>query len=151
MPDNINMAMDNTATIKDYISKYQTDDVVLSSFFLKEVLNTETGKNLIVNDRSLLSKYLPELESSKVKVQLSNSEYRKYRFNPKRLSYDLYGTTELWFLILDANELHSITQFDLQVVSLYDTSILSKMSRIFNLEKEIREQNDEEVNKALLN
>ena len=89
-------------------------------------------------------KYMPELKDIKIKVTLSNEEYFKYRFNPKLLSYDIYGTTELWFLILEANELHSVTQFDLRTLYIFNTSIVDRVTRILNLEKDVKDYDAEQ-------
>ena len=75
---------------------------------------------------------------------------RKYKYNPKLLSFDIYGTTELWFLILEANELHSATQFNNQVIYLFRTDVVEKMTRILNLEVDTKNYNEEEISKALI-
>ena len=93
---------------------------------------------------------MPELKEIKIKVTLDENEYSKYRFNPKLLSYDIYGTTELWFLILEANELHSISQFDIKTIYLFSTDIVEKMTRILNLEKAAKNYNEEEISSALI-
>ena len=71
-------------------------------------------------------------------------------YNPKRLSFDLYGTTELWALLLDINELVSVAQFNLQTLKVFSGSILDKLQRILNLEQEFIDQNAEDVADALL-
>ena len=90
---------------------------------------------------------MPELKDIKVKITLSNEEYSKYRYNPKVLSYDIYGTTELWFLILEANELHSINEFNSRTIYLFKTDIVEKMTRILNLELDSKNYNEEEISK----
>ena len=146
---NINMAMGNNSTIKDYISDFNAEEVVSSAFFLKQVFDSSEYK-MVVNFNNLVVKYMPEIKSLKTKIVLDNEEYRKYRFNPKKLSFDLYGTTELWFMILEANELYSTTEFDLQTIYLYKTNIFDKLTRILNLETEFKNYNEEEVSEALI-
>ena len=67
------------------------------------------------------------------------------RYNPKLLSYDVYGTTELWFFILMANEIYTITEFDLRKVKMFDAAIISKLNRMLELDKEFLEINSMEV------
>lgn len=139
-----NMLMGRDSALKDFITQYSAEEIVFSAFFFQQVLRTNSGK-MLLNFGSLVQKYLPEIKAIKKKVTLSEEEYRKYKFNPKRLSYDIYGTTELWFLILDANELYSTIEFDLRTLYLYKPSIVEKMGRILNLEKTSKDYNAAEV------
>lgn len=147
---NIEMQMGKDATISDFISSYQSEDIQYSKFFLDQLLVTNNGKRMIVNFNDLVIKYFPELNSIKRKVTMTDTEYAKYKYNPKRLSYDIYGTTELWFLILEANELHCAMQFDFQTIYLYTADIVGKMGRILNLEENTRNVNAEEISLAIL-
>ena len=145
MAENI-MGMGSDSTIEDYITQYNSEEIVSSAFFLKQLLSIENGGKMIVNFTNLVNKYMPEIRGLKLKVTLSNDEYAKYKFNPKLLSYDIYGTTELWFLILEANELHSVTQFDSKTIYLFRTDIVDKLARILNLEMTTKNYNTEELN-----
>ena len=144
------MGMGLESTMSDYISQYNSEEITFPEFFLKQVFDVN-NKKMIVNFNSLVIKYMPELESLKTKITLTNEEHAKYKYNPKLLSYDLYGTTELWFLILEANELRSITEFNSKTIYLFKTDILEKMSRILNLEQIPKDYNEEEISTALNN
>ena len=96
-------------------------------------------------ENSIADKYANELEENKHIVELTTKEYYKYRYNPKLLSYDIYGTTELWFFILMANELYSISEFDLRKVVLFDTAIITKLNRMLEMDAEFLEINSMEV------
>ena len=144
------MGMGKESTIKEYISNYNSEEITHSAFFLKQVFTTGTSAKILVNFKNLVMKYMPELNDLKVKITLDNDEYSKYKFNPKLLSHDVYGTTELWFLILEANELHSITQFDLKTIYIFNTSIVDKMTRILNLEKESKDYDEEQISAELI-
>lgn len=144
------MGMGSEPTVKEYINNYNNEEITSSSFFLKQVFSSENNRKMIVNFNNLIIKYMPELKEIKVKVTLSNEEYAKYKYNPKVLSYDIYGTTELWFLILEANELHSITQFDSKTIYLFRTDIVEKLGRILNLEIDTKNYNEEEISSQLL-
>ena len=150
MADSI-MGMGSESTIQDYISQYNSEEIAKSAFFLKQVFSLDNNKQMIVDFSNLVIKYMPELKGIKIKITLSNEEYAKYRFNPKLLSYDIYGTTELWFLILEANELHSITQFNSKTIYLFRTDIVEKMTRILNLEVSTKNYNEEEIREQLSN
>ena len=150
MASNSTMLMGKNPTILEYISDYNSEDIVSSIYFLKQVFTTSVNKKLLVNFQNLVIKYMPELKAIKTTVTMTNEEYAKYKYNPKLLSYDIYGTTELWFLILEANELHASIQFDLKTIQLFNTSVVDKMVRILNLEREFIDYNEEEISAALL-
>ena len=145
------MQMGSESTIRGYIQSYKTDDMTLNKLYFQQVYDDRTKGKMIVNSDSLLVKYMSELKTLKRKETLSTEDYRKYRFNPKKLSYDLYGTTELWALLLDINELTSATQFDLKELYIFPAMIVDRLQRVIDLETEFKDYNAEEVSAALLN
>ena len=70
--------------------------------------------------KSIIMEYLPYFKSSVVELKLSPEEVSKYRFKPKKLSYDLYGTTELWSALLELNQLYSIIEFNKEVYKVFE-------------------------------
>ena len=142
------MRMGYEYTIKEFIDNYAIDDVTFNTVFLKDVFNTPNGK-MIVNGSSVLDRYRNELSQYKTKLKLTSEEYRKYQYNPKVLSYDIYGTTEFWFLILHANELTSVSQFDMEQPYVYTGVIASIITSALNLEKDYIDYNEELKEKKL--
>ena len=137
----------NMWTLSEFISEYSIEDLRIDAFYLQQVFwdkNKMTHK-VVVNENSIADKYANELEENKHIVELTTKEYYKYRYNPKLLSYDIYGTTELWFFILMANELYSISEFDLRKVVLFDTAIITKLNRMLEMDAEFLEINSMEV------
>ena len=137
----------NIWTLSDFISEYSIEDLRIDAFYLQQVFwdkNKMTHK-VVVNENSIADKYANELEENKHIVELTTKEYYKYRYNPKLLSYYIYGTTELWFFILMANELYSISEFDLRKVVLFDTAIITKLNRMLEMDAEFLEINSMEV------
>ena len=62
---------------------------------------------------NVLDDYMDELDQYILDVPLTEMEAMKYRFNPKKLAYDLYGSTELFAFILYINRIGSIKDFSL--------------------------------------
>ena len=141
---------ENIYTLSNFIREYGVEDLRVDAFHLKEVF-FQDGMNhkIVVNGDNIADKYAIELEENKKTVEFTTKEYYKYRFNPKMLSYDLYGTTELWFFILMANEIYTISEFDFKKLKLYDASIISKLNRMLELDKEFLEINSMEVMKEI--
>lgn len=134
-------------TLDDFVREYAAEDIRVDAFHLKQVFWDELAMKhkIIVNESSIVDKYIEELEENKRSVQLTTKEYYKYRYNPKLLSYDVYGTTELWFFILMANELYSISEFDLQKLVLYDSAIITKLNHMIDMDREFLEINSMEI------
>ena len=132
------------------IREYGVEELRVDAFHLKEVF-FQDGMNhkIVLNGDNIADKYAIELQENKKTVEFTTKEYYKYRFNPKVLSYDLYGTTELWFFILMANEIYTISEFDFKKLKLYDASIISKLNRMLELDKEFLEINSMEVMKEI--
>ena len=107
------------STLEEFISAFNTESVRVSSFMLKDVASSDGTRQIIIAGNSIVTKYLPELLEDAETITLTNEEFYKYKYNPKRLSYDVYGTTELWSMILDLNELYSATQFNLSSLLFY--------------------------------
>ena len=137
---------ENIYTLSDFIREYSVEDLRVDAFHLKEVFFQNGMKHkLVVNGDNIADKYSAELEENKKIVEFTTKEYYKYRYNPKLLSYDVYGTTELWFFILMANEIYTITEFDLRKVKMFDAAIISKLNRMLELDKEFLDINSMEV------
>ena len=141
---------ENIYTLSNFIREYGVEELRVDAFHLKEVF-FQDGMNhkIVVNGDNIADKYAIELEENKKTVEFTTKEYYKYRFNPKVLSYDLYGTTELWFFLLMANEIYTISEFDFKKLKLFDASIISKLNRMLELDKEFLEINSMEVMKEI--
>ena len=141
---------ENIYTLDNFIQEYGTEDLRVDAFHLKEVFfNPGMKHKIVVNGNIISDKYASELEENKRIITFNTKEYYKYRYNPKLLSYDVYGTTELWFFILMANELYSITEFDLRKLVLYDASVITKFNKMLELDQEFLEINSMEVMKEI--
>lgn len=148
MADSI-MQMGADSTMMEYVENYSSEELTNGNLYFQQVFKDKQGQKIIVNDQSIMLRYLPEFLTIKKKYTFTDLEYRKYRFNPKRLSYDLYGTTELWSVILGLNELISTVQFDLRTVYVFPSYVVERIKRMLTLEEENKNYNAEELSEAL--
>ena len=90
--------------------------------------------------------YFQDLKDISVDVKLSDNEVLKYRYRPKMLSYDLYGNTELYYIILRLNDLYNIKDFPLSKKHLILTprdKLRDFLSDVYNADiKYIQQFND---------
>lgn len=95
----------------------------------------EKNNNNIIVIYNLINEYLDELQDSAVTIRLSDLEYIKYKFKPKLLSYDIYGSTELFFIILIINNICNVKEFDFRELKMLKIEHLNKLlSIIYNNE-----------------
>lgn len=79
--------------------------------------NEETDTTITIPFSSYTNKYRDYLSNIIVVTELSHEAQLKYRFNPKLVSSELYGTTEFWNDILILN--HCVRLADFQPKRLY--------------------------------
>lgn len=126
------MRSDKTYTIEDFIDSSNTNDINYESTSLLQNLN---GYTMIAYN--LFNDYIDELDNLAVYVTLSDEEYNKYLYRPKILAYDLYGSTELYFLILMLNNICNVKEFNFKRLKLLKVDDLQKfISAVYNSEKD---------------
>lgn len=90
----------------------------------------QSNRTIRIPFMSILSKYRDFLDEIIVEQELTLDEQRVYRWNPKKMSEDFYGTTEFWFMLLVLNNYKSVIEFQpKQYVKMYDTD---KFKRYLN-------------------
>lgn len=138
------MLMGKEYTISDFIKEYKEESLNFDKLQFKELISQGTSKMIMASD-SILMKYNEELKTAIELITLSTSELQMFQYNPKYLSYHLYDTTELWFLLLHANEMYYTSQFDMNPVKVYNASIVGIIDRILTIEKPYIDMNRAEV------
>lgn len=72
-------------------------------------------------------KYRKELEECKQYYTIPSTMFYK----PKLLSYELYGTTELWLALLRANNMRNTSEFHYPLIKVYNPDRLKELIKIF--------------------
>ena len=128
------------STIDDLIAYNKTLEISHNKLHLKASFTDNYDNKIIFNYTSLIEKYRYFLQSKIKLIELTDNEYLKYKFKPKMLSADFYGTTELWSSIMRINNLMSITEFTLKKLKLFTSDIMTVLNEILIIEeKNIKE------------
>lgn len=126
-------------TMEQFISLGRKVSLTYDRYSFKELLSNGTEISIlnVVND------YMREIKENSLLVKFSENEYRKYRFKPKILSYDVYGTQDLYYVILLANGIIDEKEFDFTELLMPTTDTMNTyMSAIYNAEyRYIKEYN----------
>jgi hypothetical protein len=131
-------------TIQDLVNYEKTLNISHNGMFYKTSIVDKDGNIMILNSLSLLDKYYDFLSNEIISVDLSEDEYAEYRMNPKLLSYKLYGTTELWSMILSINNLTSAAEFTLKKINVFTSEIFNLLNEILILEEKKLNKNKKE-------
>ena len=112
-------------TLTDFIrfGKTSSFSIPQVSFLMKD------EDNIVYLDEVAYAKYGNLLMSESTMIYLTTKEYNLYRLDPKRLSTDLYGTPNLYHLILFLNNVSEF-DFDLKRIRLLNYSSVTNMLKL---------------------
>ena len=84
--------------------------------------------------KNTINDYLWEFKRYAKTVVLTSDEVLNYRYNPKKLAFDIYGSTRLYYIILLMNDMCDVHQFNLKNKSLLlltPTQLSSYLSSVY--------------------
>lgn len=126
-----------TYTLDEFISMRYSDDMTFRNFSILEVID-----DVEYLDHNVLDDYLEELESICIDCPLDDDQYKKYKYAPDLLAYDVYGSTQLDFVVLAVNGMIDPKEFTLKTIKLpYKSALKSFLSAVYNSESGYIEQN----------
>lgn len=137
------------STIKELINNGKQSTLNTDELSLKTVVTNSLDEKFIVNISCVFEKYYELLTDHAVTVTLTNDEYMRYRFKPRMLSKDLYGTYDLHYLLLKLNNITSVIYFDFTELKVFKPEIISLLNEIQILEEENRIDNQLDVIKEI--
>lgn len=131
-----NIILTNSKELFDQAEQASNNSVLLENsstktLYINEELNNykETDLNLYYFESWFYGKYYERLVSTAKTIYLNTLEEKsKYFCDPMKMSYDQYGTTNYWYLILLLNDMAHPTEFrDLNRVLIPDEDTVSKI------------------------
>lgn len=72
--------------------------------------------------KNVIRDYIYELKQLSNKIELTDEDVEKYKYKPKLMSADLYGTTEYYYIILMLNNMYDQKSF----VNIKNLNLLGK-------------------------
>lgn len=122
------------STLKSFISAGSKVPLKYSKFCFMDT-DSDGVKRPVFN---VLRDYKEELLSYLMIVKFNKEERTIYTFNPKRLAYDVYGSTDLYSFILFVNNMSSVKEFDLKTGScklMHRELFANLLAQIYSAEK----------------
>lgn len=97
----------NTYTIDQYIACQSNDVMCYHNLSFVDIHD-----NFKYDTYNILTDYIDEIRDEYcLRVVLNDKQMEKYKYKPKLLCYDIYGNTELAFIILFINDMSSVKEF----------------------------------------
>jgi hypothetical protein len=120
-----------------YLSNYITDRDD-SALKFSEFIERRSDMITLIPESCCMEIYKDEIAELLVTAELSETEQIKYKYNPKLLSYHLYGTAYMSKTILDLNNLKHPGEFDLETITFINPSSDSiyELKRIISVYQE---------------
>ena len=126
-----------TYTLQDFINMRNTDDMTYYNFSILEVIDGVQHLN-----HNLVEDYLHHLLVTCESVTFSDEEFKRYKYHPDLLAYDLYGSVQLDFILLLLNDAIDPKEFDVKTVKLPYASVLNTfLNDIYSKESSYIDQN----------
>ena len=131
----INNYPEKTATVEDFIEAGQADDITYYNFsILEKYKDGDITIEYVMSN--ILYDYMDEIMEKAIELELTDDDYVKYRYKPKLLAYDVYKTTEVYFVIMAINGICSIKDFNKKKLKmLYTGDLINLLNQIYNAEQ----------------
>ena len=139
----------NNSTIQEIIEAGKRAALTTDELSLKTIVTNSSDEKFIINLTPVFEKYYELLTDYAVTVRLTEEEYLRYRFKPRLLSKDLYGTYELHYLLLKLNHITSVIYFDYTELRVFTPEIVSLLNEIKILEFDNYTENQMEIIKGI--
>lgn len=123
------MPINPSSHLGSYVRNFRYQSVKMTDCFLTDYISDISTKQFYIGD-NLASEYARFLSNIVTTKDMTDEEFRKYRCNPWRLSDDLYGTTEFWFMLLHLNEMYSATEFTRRKIKIYKAELPDRINDI---------------------
>lgn len=99
-------------TISEQINAMKSSEISYRNLHRMMCLDGPNGI-IKIPYKSIMREYRDAFDKIVILGDFSERERTKYRYKPKRLSLDLYGTTEIWSALIELNKMYSLIDFNM--------------------------------------
>ena len=137
-----------TRTIQDMINLKDQDP--LTYYNLSILAKSITDDGILYSSNNIIYDYMEELDNIAQNVTMNDKEYIRYCYKPKLLAYDVYGSTELYFVLLALNGTCNVKDFNKKTFRAVKADVLlDYLNRIYNAEEEYIRYNRNSVGETV--
>ena len=138
-------------TIDQFVKSEPQQSITIQKMHYPMVISGPINSTYLrINYESIINKYFSEFRNFFAYIDLiDEKDVSIFRNNPKALSYELYGTTEYWWLLLQCNEMRSAAEFTKRHIRVVTKKALKELcSIILRADKDIIDLYTEEANRT---
>ncbi len=118
-------------TLTDYISSTRAD-----FFYIKNNSVIRTVESFDIIDSVVIEPYIKILKNNALVISLSDKEIEMYRYKPRLLSKLIYGTENLYWILLFLNDM-TVEEFVPKNIYVLTSSNRSLIETIINKERSL--------------
>lgn len=112
-------------TLEDFISYKTQND--MTYYNLSILSKSITDDAILYSKDNIIYKYLDILKAKCKTVVLTDNEFHRFKFKPKQLAYRLYGSSELYFVLMAVNGICDIKDFNKKKIKALTPSDLNNL------------------------
>ena len=138
-------------TITDQIASMKAKKITEKSMGLQSLVKIDTDQYVLMNTRSIASKYRKEIQEKATLYKLNDRDAHKYDYRPDKFCYDYYGTIEMVPFILLVNNMVSKIEFTNLDKGIYilSTDVVETLNEILRKEERTLRLNRAEIDEEL--
>ena len=124
-----------TYTLNQFISLRDSDKMMYVKYSI--LSRSIDHPEMVYAIENVVYNYMDIINSRKKTVIVDQEQKIKYQYKPKLLAYDVYGSTESYFMILACNGMCNLKEFALEEFKFYaltPSDLAAIMSSILNAE-----------------
>lgn len=124
-----------TYTLNQFISLRDSDKMMYVKYSI--LSRSIDHPEMVYAIENVVYNYMDIINSRKKTVIVDQEQKIKYQYKPKLLAYDVYGSTESYFMILACNGICNLKEFTLEEFKFYaltPSDLAAIMSSILNAE-----------------
>lgn len=134
------MALRDCTTLTEIIVTGRSNDFNMNEYCKK----INIAGSILTVSGNIIDRYFNFIEKNKILVNL-DSYYDEVKYNIKRLSYILYGTEELYYILLKLNNISSEIEFNKPKAYIVAPDILIEiLNKIYKANYDTLEKNKRE-------
>jgi hypothetical protein len=97
-----------TRTIDDFVKRSETNYLEFQNSSHYALVNDKIMEDFNIYRDRYYDTIIQQYATERI---LTDDEFKKYKYRPKRLSNDIYGTIDYWYILLMINKMSSVFQF----------------------------------------
>ena len=126
------MIPEKTSSMSEFISNGKSEKM---TYVNGTILAHIKDSSIQYGIHSIIDDYINEIMKETIKLELSNAELSKYKYKPWLLSYHIYNTTDLDFVLLRLNNMITPRDFTKNIITVLKPDGISLINKIYNTEK----------------